>query len=231
MLGSLKKLWRVFFAAGALVITLASPLWPGSLQCEGHEVSVEFQDREFAELACEVVDEAEELFAKCGELGFPDRLNIRIVPELPQDCVAMYHCGKSAIDVLAPPFMTAKRDPEGAFAFLSLREYFRSVLVHELAHAATDAVECPIQSCVASDEYVAYALQVMSMSRAAQHEFAARSGFERRVSRDELSQIILLMAPNLFAQKVWAHLSQRDDQCGFIGQLADRTVVLDRERF
>jgi hypothetical protein len=127
--------------------------------------------------------------------------------------------------------MEPRRTPGGAFTFLGRDDYYQSVIVHELAHVAFDDVPCPFEACMASNEYVAYAMQVMSLSPAAQGQFASNSGLNRHVSRDKLSAIILLMAPGRFAQKVWAHLSQQNDPCAFIGQIMEGTILLDRERF
>jgi len=103
--------------------------------------------------------------------------------------------------------------------------------VHELTHAASDVVPRPFENCVATDEYIAYAMQVMSLTPEARAVFEARTRYDRKISRDELSPMILYMAPDLFTRKAWNHFSQRDDPCGFIRQLADKTILLDRERF
>jgi hypothetical protein len=71
----------------------------------------------------------------------------------------------------------------------------------------------------------------MSLTSDEQAKFAAIAELNRTISRDELNSVGLFMAPNLFAQKVWAHLNQRDDPCEFIGQLSQGKTLLDRERF
>ena len=74
-------------------------------------------------------------------------------------------------------------------------------------------------------------MQIMSLPPDAQQEFVKNSGLDRQVSRDELSAIMLFMAPGRFAQKVWAHLAQQVDPYSYLGQIKDGTVLLDRERF
>jgi hypothetical protein len=71
----------------------------------------------------------------------------------------------------------------------------------------------------------------MSLDPDERAAFQANSAINRRISIDELSPIILYMAPDLFSQKPWAHFSQRDDPCGYIGQLVDGTIIIDTERF
>ena len=127
--------------------------------------------------------------------------------------------------------MQVRREEGDAFSHLGLEEYFHSVVVHELTHAAADGMPCPYQACVAAAEYIAYVLQVMSLDPDEQAAFEANSAINRRISTDELSPIILYMAPDLFSQKALAHFSQRDDPCGYIGQLVDGAIIINTERF
>ena len=184
-----------------------------------------------AQAVCDAVEQAGALFEQCNVPKISRPITITIVDDLKEGCVAVFHCGENSIEVLPPLLMQAKRDPEGAFADLAIEEYFGSVVVHELTHAANENMPCPFKSCVTADEYIAYSMQVMSLEAQSQKLFEARSGLDRRVSSDELSPIMLYMAPGLFAQKAWAHLSQRDDACHYIGQLVEGHILLDRDRF
>ena len=208
-----------------------SPLWAETLTCENSLVSVISEQTRDAEMVCEAVGLATVVFDQFNVPALLFPLRIQVVEEMNDGCVALYHCGEDRIEVLEPPLMETRRDPDGAFMFLPINEYFRSVVVHELAHAASDGAPCPFGTWVVRDEYVAYAMQVMSLTSDAQLEFAAIAEMERPISRDELSSVMLFIAPNLFAQKVWTHLTQRDDPRGFIGQLSEGKVILDRERF
>ena len=214
-----------------LLAWFAAPVWSGPQFCEGTNISINTRNAAFAELTCEAVDKANALFAQCNVPPVTAPLKIEIVEDIPDGCVALYHCGERWIEILEPPLLEARRVPGDAFAFLKNEDYYQSVIAHELAHVAFDDVPCPYDVCMAGNEYVAYAMQVMSLSPAAQDEFVSGSDLARRVSRDELSVIMLFMAPDRFAQKVWAHLSQQEDPCAFIGQIMDGSVLLDRGRF
>ena len=210
---------------------LTSPLLAETLTCENQLVSVTYQQAEHAEITCKTVDQAVSLFEQCNLPSLSKPLRIHIVEEIEDGCVGLYHCGQDWIEVLEPSLMASRVDPNGAFAFLPINEYFRSAIIHELAHAVSDGNPCPFEDCLVRDEYVAYAMQVMSLTLKEQLNFAAIAGLNRPVSRDELNSISLFMAPNLFSQKVWTHLKQRNDPCGFIDQLSQGKVLLDRERF
>ena len=215
----------------AALMMFCSPLSAETLTCDKQLVSVTYKQSEHAELVCKSVKNAEKLFEQCGLPPMNRTVQIKLVQELIGGCVGLYHCGQNLIEVLEPAIMQSVSDADGAFGFLPIEEYFSSVVVHELVHAASDDFPCPFENCLIRDEYTAYALQVMSLTQPRQVQFAKRADLNRPVSRDELSIISLFVSPQLFSQKVWAHFNQRDDPCGFIGQLSAGQVLLDRERF
>jgi len=208
---------------------LAFPTWAETVSCEATNLRVNSPQLKYVDLTCEAVKQAEALFDQCNLPAIAEQVRINIVDELATGCVALYHCDDSLIEVLEPSLMEVRREPEDAFAFLGIGAYYQSVIVHELAHSLFDDVPCPFAACVTASEYVAYTLQVMSLSPDAQTMFAANSGLDREIFQDELSAMMYYMAPHLFAQKAWAHLSQYDDPCTFIGQIMDGTVLLDYE--
>ena len=158
-------------------------------------------------------------------------VRIELVQDLQQGCVGLYHCGEGFIEVLSPAALREIRKQDGAFSHLPVDAYFESIIIHELVHAATENMPCPFDDCVAAKEYVAYVMQIMSLMPDARKEFEEVSGIDRSVSADELSLLMLLMVPELFAQKVWAHFSQRDAPCDFVEQLLKAEILIDREHF
>jgi hypothetical protein len=223
----MRSLVGSFFVAG----WLTAPVVAETLVCGRSNISVQSQKPAFADLTCQAAMRAQAVFNQCDMAIFSDPIRIELVQKLKPGCVAVYHCNEGWIEVLEPPHMETRRSAEGAIAFLEIDDYFQSVIVHELAHTMFDDAKCPFGACIVADEYVAYTMQIMSLTLGAQTEFAENSELNRRVSRDELSSMLLFMAPNRFAQKAWAHLSQRDDPCAFLGKIMDGTVLLDRERF
>ena len=199
--------------------------------CANTSVSVTSRQSASTEMVCDAVKQTEMLFDQCDLPPVTRPLSIDIVSELKAGCVALYHCGEDWIEVLEPDLMEERRNPEGAFAFLDIDTYFHSVVVHELTHTNFDDAPCPFETCVVADEYIAFSMQVMSLTLEQQAEFESGLQPERQISRDELSAIILFMAPSLFARKSWIHLSQRYDQCGYLRKILDGTILLDYERF
>ncbi|WP_324754634.1 hypothetical protein [Roseovarius sp. Pro17] len=183
------------------------------------------------DLICDAIEDAEALFDECGMPPLSGPLTTEIVTDLKPGCMGQYHCGKGSIEVLEPSMMAVRRNPKGAFAFLPMESYFQSIIVHELSHGLFDDASCPFEACIVADEYVASVMQVMSLTPEQQAVFSLKSELDRRISRDELNSITLFMVPNVFAQKSWAHLSQRDDPCTYIGKILNGTILLDREHF
>jgi len=210
---------------------LALPAHGETRVCDAANVAVTYQQEEHAELACSAVQKATALFNDCGIPSLSNPIRVDVVEDLKKGCLGLYHCGEGIVEVLSPFVLQDRGEPDGVFAHLSTDSYFQSLVVHELAHAATDGLPCPFEGCLAGVEYIAYAMQVMSLSQEDQLVFEENLEMDQLISSDELNPIILFMAPDLFAQKVWAHFSQRDDSCGFIGQLVSGDFFFDHELY
>lgn len=213
-----------------LLLTSAS-LSAESTLCPDTKVSVIASHKEQEEMICTAAAHANELFEACNVPPISRPVLVKVVDDIYAQCVAMYHCGDDFIEILSPSRMEERRKEDSAFVFLPTSKYFYSVVIHELAHAAFDAVPCPIDSCVVGSEYVAYSLQVLSLTEKERLAFEKNAGLDRVVGRDELSALILYMAPHLFSQKAWTHFSQREDPCGYIGQITGGNILLDFEIF
>ena len=202
------------------------PVWADKAVCAVPGVTVTAATQAETDRVCSVVSKAAEQFERCGPL-LPNPVDIFIVDELDMPCLGVYHCETSTIEILSAPAITQLRSPESAFGFLAENAHFDSVVVHELAHSAMQFSPCPYDNCVVAKEYVAYAMQIMSLSETDQRRFEAKIVNFPKVHLDELNPMYLALAPGHFAQKVWAHLNSQKQPCDFIGQLVDGSVVLD----
>lgn len=202
-----------------------------TISCDNSLVTVTVFNATTAELICTATTRAETLFAACNVPPLAAPVKIDVVTELIPGAAALFHRDGRWIEVLEPSLMEAGRGSNDAFAFLLPEAYFQSVIVHELTHAAIVDLPCPFDGCVVAQEFLGHAMQVMSLTEQQKLAFADNSNFDRQISRDELSAVILYIAPFLFTQKTWAHLLQRDDPCGYIGLITSGAILLDRERF
>jgi hypothetical protein len=218
----------------ALMLVLAWPAQAELVFCDGVDVSVIASNAEDARLTCAAAARARALFETCNVPTITRPLTIEVIEDtdaIDAGCFGLYHCGQDRIEVLAPATMADKRQKDGFLATLPGDRFFQSIVAHELTHAAIEDAPCPFTACLIGNEYVAYVMQIMSWTQEQRRRLAAHAGLDRQISRDELNPALYFLAPERFAVKAWMHFTQRDDPCGFLGQVVDGTVLLDRERF
>lgn len=211
-------------------LSLPAPSVGAGLLCEGAPVTVLGGDAAVAERVCRVATRAVPGLAQCG-LPVTRMVTIRVVEDgLGDGCVGLYHCGADLIEVLAPARLEAQRGQDGLFGAVPTDRFFDSIVVHELAHAAHDALPCPAGICLATSEYLAYNSQIMALSAEDRSVLMASIDMERTVSHDELNASILFFKPDAFAARAWAHLNQREDPCTYLRHVAEGDFTFDRER-
>jgi hypothetical protein len=196
--------------------------------CPGSGITVDAAPPALAARVCTVAAATAGRLARCGlPLGGP--VEIRVVGTLPGQCRGLYHCGERRIEVLAPDALAAARRTESPFAAIPTAAYFDSLVAHELAHAAHDAVPCPFGSCEVTGEYVAYTTQIAALPDDARAAFLAAAGGEA-ARRADLSLMLLKLAPGRFAATAARHLASRPEPCAYLGAIGRGEIVLDRER-
>jgi hypothetical protein len=222
--------FRRIAAASVWIAAFVPPLSAEPLACPGGRVLTENAGADAARI-CTAAARATDQLATCG-LTVPAPVTIAVVPSLEAHCLGLYHCGEGRIEILAPDAYPDQREngEAAAFAPVSHDPFFESVIRHELAHAALEEMPCPFVSCVVGQEYIAYTMQVRFLPEADRIAFEEAAAVEGQVPRDILNPMILMMAPDVFAQRAWIHLTQRADPCGFIGQVARGEVLLDYGR-
>jgi hypothetical protein len=216
-------------AVCAMAMALATPGAAQPIACPDGKVFTENAGPDAA-LICDLAGRITEQLASCN-LNVPAPVTIAVVPELEAKCIGLYHCGEGRIEILNPEAYLPLRAEGQASAFAPVSEeaFFESIIRHELAHAALDSMPCPFASCLASQEYVAYTMQVRFLPEADRIAFEEAITHHGPVSRDMLSAIMVMMAPEVFAQRAWLHLSARENPCDFIGQIARGEVLFDFE--
>lgn len=215
-------------ALAALLSCWSSAALPASLTCETVPITVETDSDDLAQRICRVAERAIAANTACN-VPLTRPIEIATLESLSANCIGLYHCGEDRIEVLTPEAMTALRDRTGLFSALPDDIYYDSVIAHELVHAAYDAVPCPFDACIATSEYLSYALQIRSLPTDLRADLEAAADLNRRVARDELNMMFLFMAPNKFAAKAWTHFSQRPDPCAYAGQIMNGSIFFDFE--
>ena len=163
----------------------------------------------------------------------PEPLEIMVVDSIDivsGTCLGVYHCGEEQIEILSPTAMAAARAKKGAFAGVSDEALWESVLAHELTHAAYQRVDCPFQSCIATDEYAGHVMQVRSLPPDELERFGEKVELRRAPDRDAISAILYFVAPERFAKYAWLHFQSRPDPCVYMQRIMEGEVYFDRER-
>jgi hypothetical protein len=221
---------NAIFRAAVLSVAIAglpAPLQADPLACAGGQILIEGAGAD-APLICGLADRVRAQLATCN-LTVPEPLSIAIVPELAENCVGLYHCGENRIDLL-PPAEYAELQAAGdleAFQPISPEAIFESLMRHEMAHAALADTPCPYDSCLVTQEYVAYTMQIRFLPEGDRATYTAEAPGPGTVGPDMLHPIILMMAPDLFAHRAWRHLLDQDEPCEFIGRIARGEITLD----
>lgn len=216
-------------ALPVMALVLATPGQATELTCADPWVRVSAVDSALARATCDIATRALVGLDACNvRLG--SMVEIVVKDHLPDDCMGLYHCGTNRIDVLAPSTLEDHRRDDSIFVAIPNEAYFASIVTHELAHAAFDDVPCLEGTCMATSEYVAYAMQINALPIDLRATVATRDPGAPPIARDDLSPMLALFAPDIFAVKAWLHFSQRPDPCAYMGQIMEGTIRFDRER-
>ena len=211
-------------ALGTLGTTAAS----AATSCDGVQAQIETESAEIAARLCKLVESSVALLADCHlEVPFP--LQIHVLPELEDGCLGLYHCGTSQIDVLDPDSFVSAASGKGPFAAIPIERHYDSILTHELAHAAYDDRNCPLETCPVNQEFIAFSMQVWSLADVDQASFEAWGLVGSSEAKAYLTPMMLAMSPERFAAAAWWHFSLHDAPCEYIGAIVAGDVLLDRK--
>jgi hypothetical protein len=220
---------KIFGSCFVLLAALASSLRADAYVCPDGSITVQGASDEREPEICAAAELATRQLASCN-LEVPDGVTIEVTQSVPGECYGVYHCHEELIQLLPleayESYLAA--NAETPFGHLPPRVFFDSVLRHELAHAALEDMPCPFGDCRASQEFVAYTMQIMFLPETDRAAFDARVHMaERPVPRERLNTMILMMAPDVFIEHAYTYLSQQDDPCILIGKIARGEVILD----
>lgn len=96
---------------------------------------------------------------------------------------------------------------------LSLTEFFKSLVTHEVVHATIAQHQLRPFASRAAYEYPAYALQIASLSPASRRKFLDQFD-PSRLERDLLfNDFVLSLDPYLFAARAYAHFTASHSRC------------------
>lgn len=146
-------------------------------------------------------------------------------------CLGLYHRGEDRIDLLTPEgFRQAHMQSEFCDS-IPANEHFDSIVVHELTHALLDQSLWQSTAHRVDHEYIAYAMQIESMTEPGRDQFIANTGLNGPIEVGHFNEFTLDMSPSVFAAKSWLHFSSPGNGCEFAGQIVRGEYTLWQEPF
>lgn len=207
---------------------IAGSLAAESVVCRGETITVQdFGAR--AKSICEAAIEVTGQLANCN-LTVDRPVTIKMAEDMADNCYGLYDCDEGLIQLrpLEDFADYLSSHPNSPFSHLDPVVLFTSVLRHELAHAALFGTPCPYDNCPVSREFVAYTMQIRFLSEADRAPFDKHiNDAQRPITKDDVSALALMMAPEAFIKNAYVYLSQQDDPCALIDAIAKGDVVLD----
>ncbi|MBN2905255.1 MAG: hypothetical protein JXJ18_00945 [Rhodobacteraceae bacterium] len=217
-------------AAVAATLLCAGMLWAEPRPCpDDPMIRTEAESPAREARICAIVAAARPGLAAC-HLQQGRALDIQVVPEITHPnaaCMGTYDCRDERIRITHPDALGNLLTPDSIWRRIPPEALFASLIVHELAHAFLDQAECTGVPCLADHEYIAYALQIDSLSPANRAAVLRGHTVPLPVDPTRLNGFIALAAPNRFAQSAWLHFAQPENGCDFVGRLIRGEITLE----
>jgi hypothetical protein len=216
--------------ASTLSIALLMPLASvaETVSCKTTSLTVEVMDEALGETICTTAERGANMLRAC-HLGLPPDILVVVYDELPgvsSRCVGKYECDENRISIRSPEHLDSARDPTSAFFNVDQVAFFKSVLVHELAHAAFEHTACQSARCPNNHEYVAYVMQMQALPAAARQTIIDNYRVSSPVDPQLLNSFVAALAPDRFAAIAWQHFTEADHGCDFVGDLISGNETL-----
>jgi hypothetical protein len=171
-------------------------------------------------LACAAATLALELLAPC-RLSLRRPLQVQVGNEPPHpfgQAMLGFFDSEREQAYIAGYANISRRLGGGPLAELPRSEVFKSIVVHEIAHAAMHQNAPAAALSHVASEYLAYALQIESLPA------AHRATFLQSVAGGSIdglvfSDVMLQLDAHVFAAYAYAHLKASPDRCGRLSEL------------
>ena len=212
----------------ALFGVLLLPVRPlaGTEHCEKQPVEVTGQSSHENRLVCSAAGDALRLLARC-EISARRPLQVDVVPEvrhpLGASILGHFDIRQQKVRIVEE----AKIHPliQGTpYANLPRRDFFRSLVVHEVVHAVMHQNLKRSATSHAAYEYPAYALQIESLPPKVREQFL--QSFEQPAIHSDhiFNDAVLMFDPYFFAARAYSHLKAAADHCANLNALLEGEV-------
>lgn len=214
---------------GLLGICGTNAIADGKAPCATLPLSVvNVPNAEVQDLICDGADRAIEILSGCG-IGPRESLEMHVRKEvrhpLGDELLAFFDTSNERI-LISEIEVMASLVQGTPYAQLPLREFFQSVVSHEVVHAVLHHHYRRRPPNRATVEYPAYAIQIASLSIPARDLFLQTVRKRGDIANARLNDIILAADPFLFAARAYAHFDAFPGGCQHI-----RAIIRGRPTF
>jgi len=206
-------------------IKLASPIVPQ--RCPGTAVDVTAASLEERQLACSAAKDAIERLARCG-ISLRRPLSVQIMSEVRHPfsgpILGLLDTKQERVLVTQEANVPSlvKDTP---YAKLPLRDFYRSLIIHEVVHGVMHQNLKRAATTHAAYEYPAYALQLESLVPDVRESFL--QAFDQTAIKPDstpFSDVILFFDPYFFAARAYRHFKASRDGCAHLAALLEGEV-------
>ncbi|SDK49589.1 DUF6639 family protein [Aliiruegeria lutimaris] len=198
------------------------------LACGTPLVRVDTEDRTLHARICEIVASALPMLDGC-HLKLTKPVTITFSDNLENahgSCFGLFHPDRKQVELLTPRAFAQAHDKSESWHAIPLAEHFDAIALHEFVHALVDQTAVVERSCTADEEYIAYAMQIESLSDATRSRLLKAVDASPPIAMEEINPLLLGFAPPSFAVKSWLHFSEPGNGCDFVQKLMRGDVTL-----
>lgn len=201
---------------------------PGQAErCPGLPIEVEAGSAEERSLACSAGASALQLLGRC-DIAPKRAVRVKIMSEvrhpLRGPIFGMFDLAREQVLITGEANMAALV-AETPYASLPLRDFYRSLIVHEVVHGVMHQNLTRKATTHAACEYPAYALQLESLPADVREAFLRSFDQAALTSDAPFTDTVLFFDPYAFAARAYHHFKRSPDACAHLVGLLSGEVA------
>jgi uncharacterized protein DUF6639 len=196
----------------------------GSARCPGAAIDVATASSDQRHLACSAANQALELLGRCG-ISLRRPLRVEIMSEVrhpfSKDPIFGFFDTKHERVLVTEEANVASLVKGTPYAELPQRDFYRSLIVHEVVHGVMHQNLKRQPTSHAAHEYPAYALQIASLPSDVRGKFLQSVPGRARPGEFVFNDTILFFDPFFFAAHAYEHFHAASDGCAHLAVLLE----------
>ena len=196
-------------------------------RCPGITVEVTGASNEERRLICAAAKQAEKLFGQCGLTNMPP-IRVHVTTKPPHVCgvdaFASFDAEAQSIRLVNKAACRRLAVANQAYSVLPFADFYKSLVVHEIAHQIFRSHLKGKVVSRATHEYVAYAVQIVSMPQEVRSQFLKEIRRAPTSNLDPFVDMVLLMSPTYFAAMAYDHFAAPGNGCRILQGVLRGTI-------